>query len=239
MAQRARRRARSSAVTAALVMLAAAWTAGVSAAAPAPTFRYGAGDMERLERILRDSQVQREAAQPSWGAYAAHVVERVLRAFADWLRGVLELLGASGLDARVVAWVIAVAALVALVWALVSWVLRRREPQVGRAPTPEPSRVPGEAARLIERAEWRRELEARLARGDVPAALEALWWWLARSLSGAAVERSWTSRELLARAARLDLAEPASALDRMLYGRERPHVDDVRRLVSRLDAALP
>ncbi len=98
--------------------------------------------------------------------------------------------------------------------------------------------APGAAARAPERDEWLTELRARLARGDVPAALEALWWWFARSLSGAAAESSWTSRELLAHASRPELAPLAAALDRLLYGETRPSVEDVRRLADRVQAEL-
>lgn len=82
-------------------------------------------------------------------------------------------------------------------------------------------------------------METRLAADDVTAALEALWWWFARSLCAAAVDPAWTSQELLARCGRPDLAATARVLDRLLYGSERPSVPQVRHFAGRLEGLLP
>jgi hypothetical protein len=90
-----------------------------------------------------------------------------------------------------------------------------------------------------DREGWRREIDRRLAAGDLEGTLEALWWWFARSVSRDRVDPSWTSHELLARCARPDLTPLARVLDRLLYGQQRPRPDDVRRFVGRIEAALP
>jgi hypothetical protein len=87
-------------------------------------------------------------------------------------------------------------------------------------------------------AEWRREIDRRLADNRVPEALRATWWWLARSLAGEAAEPTWTGRELLRRSRREDLRELLRLLDAMAYGPHRPAAGEVRRLAQRLEAAL-
>jgi hypothetical protein len=81
-------------------------------------------------------------------------------------------------------------------------------------------------------------LDARLAAGDVAAALEALWWWFARSASTADVDPSWTSRELLAHCGRHDLTPLALGLDRLLYGPARPGSVELRTFIARAEAGL-
>ena len=88
-------------------------------------------------------------------------------------------------------------------------------------------------------ADWEGELERRLARGDVPAALEALWWWLAGRLEAPAAEASWTTRELVVRAGRRDLLRLVMPLDRLLYGAGQPSEGEVRGLFASLRGALP
>lgn len=224
-----------------MAALLVSWTAvGVAAA---DTARRDGGLVraraapELVEHVLRQTGVEREPPRPSFAAYAAHVAERLSRWLGERLSRAADVLRSSGVDPRLVAWTIVALACVTLAWAL-------SRALVGRAPRARTASavatrlaVPSPTA-LAAREDWRLELEARLARGDTAAALEALWWWFARSLSGAAVERSWTSRELLARAGRGDLAPLAAALDRLLYGAARPGVEEVRRLAERVQAAL-
>jgi hypothetical protein len=87
-------------------------------------------------------------------------------------------------------------------------------------------------------AAWRAELERRLAAGLVAEALEALWWWLARSLASGQVEPAWTSRDLVTRSRREDLRDLVRRLDAFTYGARRPAVEDLRRLVGGLEEAL-
>lgn len=223
-------------------LLLPAWAAGGAGAVDDTrhdVFVRATADPALVERALRDTGVEREPPQPSFGAYVGHVAERLSRFIAERLTHAADVLQSSGVSPRVVAWGVVALAGLALAWALVGALVGRRAAvRPVPAVTTRPA-APGEGMRLREREEWRRELEARLERGDAAAALEALWWWLARSLSGAAVQSSWTSRELLAHAGRLDLAPLAASLDRLLYGSARPGVDDVRRLAGRMQAVLP
>lgn len=213
--------------------------AGAGAEAP-PTahLTHASADQAQVERILRASEVEREPASPSPGAYLGHVVERFARALADLLGSMGRALRKSGLDPRLLAWAILLLALGAAGLALAS-ALRGRGRRRARPTTVETRPAADIAARLRDRDAWGRELERRLERGEIAAALEALWWWLARSLSGAMVEASWTSHELLARAQRMDLAPLAASLDGLVYGAARPGVEDVRQLAGRIRAALP
>lgn len=91
---------------------------------------------------------------------------------------------------------------------------------------------------LRDAAAWRAELDRRLAEGKTAEALEAAWWWLARSVAGPRVEPDWTSRDLLARVRRDDLSEVVRRLDVLTYGPRRPGLEEVRTLVGRLEAVL-
>lgn len=81
---------------------------------------------------------------------------------------------------------------------------------------------------------WDRELEKRMADGDAGGAALALWWWLAGRLVGEEAQPSWTSRELIRRAGRIDLMPTIRRLDRVLYGAEKPSIAGVRQLWSEL-----
>ncbi len=98
-------------------------------------------------------------------------------------------------------------------------------------------------AAALDASGWRAELDRRLTEGRIPEALEALWWWLARSLAGPAAEPDWTSRDLVARSRRGDLQEDplrdlVRRLDAFTYGPLPPAVEDLRGLLGRLEEAL-
>ncbi len=78
--------------------------------------------------------------------------------------------------------------------------------------------------------DWEGELKRHLETGDVAAATQALWWWLAGRLAADRAEPSWTSRELVVRAGRHDLLTDVRRLDRMIYGLRRPSPGELRRL---------
>lgn len=90
----------------------------------------------------------------------------------------------------------------------------------------------------LDAAGWRAELDRRLAEGRIPESLEALWWWLARSLAGPEAEPDWTSRDLIARSRRHDLRDLVRRLDLLTYGPLPPGVEDLRGLLGRLEEAL-
>ena len=91
---------------------------------------------------------------------------------------------------------------------------------------------------LLNAAAWRFELERRLAEQQLPEALRAAWWWLARSLAGTRAQPTWTGRELLRWSRREDLREIVRQLDRLTYGPRPPVAEEVRQLAARLEAAL-
>ena len=79
----------------------------------------------------------------------------------------------------------------------------------------------------------------RLEGGDVAGALEALWWWLAASVTlNAAIDESWTTRELLVRARRPELLRAGSGLDALMYGRSSPSAADVGACLARFEAEI-
>ncbi len=190
-------------------------------------------DRELLERILRESGVERAVPGPSLLEY----VQTISLAFLRWafermapLAGLFE-----GRIVELVAWAIVVAATLALLGAALRRLARRARGRATAVPTavPGPADDPGR-----DPAAFRAEVEAHLRGGEVAAALEALWWWLARSLAGPQVDPSWTSREMLARVGRLDLIPLVRDLDRMVYGADGPSVPEVRRLLVRLDQVV-
>jgi hypothetical protein len=96
----------------------------------------------------------------------------------------------------------------------------------------------GPAPMARDAAAWRAELERCLADGCIAEALEALWWWLARTVAGSQAEPDWTSRDLVARSRRPDLRDLVRRLDAFTYGPCRPGVDELRALAGRLEEAL-
>jgi len=189
-------------------------------------------DPALLERVLASSGVER-APVPAESSYLGELGRAAQQAL---LRALMKAGEALHLSPRVL-WA-AVALFAALVFLLIARAvlarLRRRtveeEKEVvatGSLPT-----VPRDAAG------WRAELERRLAEGRTPDALEALWWWLARSLAGPEAAADWTSRDLVARSRRDDLRHLVRRLDAFTYGPRPPEIEDLRGLVSRLEAAL-
>ena len=122
--------------------------------------------------------------------------------------------------------------LTGLLLALVGWLLLRvlRRFLDRRADSGGDGRVAVETPRRPAPAsrDWAEELRRRLEGGDVAAALEALWWWLATQVGVPDADPSWTSRELLVHAGRGDLRRPVRRLDHMIYGPEAPAIGDVQ-----------
>jgi hypothetical protein len=194
-------------------------------------------DAALLDRLLTESGVTRTAPAPAWYEYAGELAN----AFAEWFARALEPVARS-LGARRDWLVWAAVAFVIVTLSLLLFLLGRSLLQSLRARRPEAQAQAPEAAPaprlLVEPGYWRAELDRALGRGDVAAALRALWWWLGATLVARDLDGSWTSRELLERARRPDLADLAHALDSQLYGRARPSPDDVRRLAVRFEGAL-
>jgi hypothetical protein len=195
-------------------------------------------DLALMRRILDETGVDQTVPTPSWSAY----FDTLSEALAEWLvRHFPRLEGLASLPRRLgpAAAVVAVALVVAVLAAMAWMALRRRRqpPAATRPATAAHLRASRPSER--DRQAWRHEIERRLAAGDVEGALEALWWWFARSVSAGPIDPSWTSHELLACSGRADLTPVAGALDRLLYGYERPDAGHLRRFLGRLEAALP
>jgi len=194
-------------------------------------------DLDVLERVLRESGVDQKTGDPSWSAYLYAVLEAAaawLSARLPGLRGLRNLPTTLGPAFGVAAIALVTIALVLVV--RVALRARRRAAAPLRVSTPT---VAAAAAPQRDRQGWRREIERGLEKGDLGAALEALWWWFARALTNARVDPAWTSRELLAHAGREELSGLALALDRLLYGAARPRAADVRAFLATAEEALP
>lgn len=191
-------------------------------------------DRDLLERILRESRVEQALPGPSLTGYLETVWRAVMSWLFDSLRPLETILGSKAFE--VLVWVFAAAAVIVLAAGLVR-LLALRRPVAGAALV---TAVPQAPPRAEERGPdaWRAALEERLRRGNVAGALEALWWWLARSLAGSRADPAWTSREMLVVAGRADLIRFAHELDRMIYGARRPSAGEVRGLLGRLEQAI-
>ena len=206
----------------------------LAAAEPRPSL--APADRDALAEIVAESGVVAVPEAPSFAAYARDLGDVVM----EWIADLLERL-APDMDAFVVEaarvgagliFAVALALLAVLVFRVLRGQLARR--RRGEAAVT----VAGGTEAQRPRLDWAGELRRRLAAGEVAAACEALWWWLAQALAGDAVAGSWTSRELLARTGRRDLAAPVRRLERMTYGAAAPAVDDVRRLWREFEEAL-
>ncbi len=190
-----------------------------------------------MERALASSHVERVPVPPE-SSWTGELLRRFQRALLDGL-----LAGARWLHVSppVLRWIVAglaVLVVAALLWLIVAWARRRP-----KAPAPAPVVAAAAPAAPLDAAGWRAELERRLAEGRIPEALEALWWWLARSLAGPAAEPDWTSRDLVARSRRDDLQRDrlrdlVRRLDAFTYGPLPPAAEDLRGLLGRLEEAL-
>ena len=193
-------------------------------------------DRAVLARVLASSGVERSPVPPAssylgelFAALRRAVVEAIV-AGARWLRVPSSVLWG------IVAVLAALAALLILRAVAARVVARVRRP----AADPSPGTTAGRPAPAVPRdaAGWRAELERRLTEGRTREALEALWWWLARSLAGGEAEPDWTGRDLVARSHRQDLRDLVRRLDAFTYGPRPPRVDDLRGLLDRLEEAL-
>lgn len=238
------------ALASSLSLALALFAPGPAAAAQAPQAQdraaaeAGAGaDRQLLERVLEETGVAREPPGPSVTGYLMHLGETAAKAVSGTLLGFLEgavdLVGGLGPALRVVIWLAAGCVVLWLAWMAVQlWQRRARRagPDAAVAPAGPALPPPGRPVAAL-----RADVEARLAEGRIAEALEALWWWLARTLAGEAADVAWTTRELLARAPRgrgRPLGPLARALDAMIYGPRRPGGGEVRAFLDRLEEAL-
>lgn len=201
-------------------------------AAPAADVRIVPAERAVLQRVLAASKVEQVPAPPE-ASYFGELSGIVQRAFIRLLAKGGEMLNLPRRVYQAIAFGLAALAVLLLLRLLIPG-LRRRKARREEGAVAEIDLPP--AARSA--AAWRAELEQRLAEGHITEALEALWWWLARSVAAGEVEPAWTSRDLVARSRREDLRDLVRRLDAFTYGPRRPAVEDLRRLVGGLEEAL-
>lgn len=206
-------------------------------ASPPISFPHQPADQALLQQVFEQERITRTMPDPEWSDYFVDLARTLLGALPDFMAPARNALAGLGLSMETVATVL-LALLGAAVAALAVIALLRMRRR--RKPPAAPEEVAFEAlpAPTRDRDAWRALLEDHLRAGRMAEALEAAWWWLAASVSRGPVDPSWTSRELLARAGRLDLGAGASTLDRMIYGKHRPAAADVREVVARLESAV-
>jgi hypothetical protein len=204
-------------------------------------WRPALADRALLGRVLAGSRVERRPEPPD-ASYLRDLAASLYTAMAKLIERATGRLGLPGwlLSGIAVALAAVVVALLARAW----WVRRRRARGSGsgmEAAAADEAAVGGGRAgegELLDAAAWRFELERRLAEQQLPEALRAAWWWLARSLAGTRAQPTWTGRELLRWSRREDLRELVRQLDRLTYGPRPPVTEEVRQLAARLEAAL-
>lgn len=201
-------------------------------AAAAAEVRIVPAERAVLQRVLAASKVERAPAPPE-ASYFGELSGIVQRAFMRLLAKSGEMLNLPLPVYQAIAFGLAALAVLLLLRLLVPG-LRRRKARREEGAVAEIDLPP--AARSA--AAWRAELERRLAEGHIAEALEALWWWLARSVAAGQAEPAWTSRDLVARSRREDLRDLVRRLDAFTYGPRRPAVEELRRLVGGLEEAL-
>ncbi|HXO41556.1 MAG TPA: hypothetical protein VN999_08920 [Thermoanaerobaculia bacterium] len=202
-------------------------------------WRPALADRALLGRVLGGNRVERRPEPPD-ASYLRDLTASLYTALAKAIERATGRLGLPGwlLSGIAVALASVVVALLARAW----WVRRRRTRGSG-AGTDAPAADAASGGRageseLLDAAAWRFELQRRLAEQQLPEALRAAWWWLARSLAGTGAQPTWTGRELLRWSRREDLRDLVRLLDRLTYGPRPPAVEEVRQLAARLEAAL-
>ncbi|MEZ5332194.1 MAG: hypothetical protein R2991_09125 [Thermoanaerobaculia bacterium] len=205
-------------------------TAAVPGAGPAAEAIGAEPPRQVLERVLAEHRVEREAPEPGLRAYAAYLVGSAVEALVD--RIVL----AGSTPWTVVGWALVIAAVGAALWVGGRALLGRTKTAKPAGPAAPDPVAPAAAPRSA--AAWRELVGARLDAGDLPGALEALWWWAAGVAAGGPVDPSWTSRELLAACRHPGLRRPLAELDRLTYSERSSTRAEIESLSRTLEGAL-
>ncbi|HSS50350.1 MAG TPA: hypothetical protein VLX28_15540 [Thermoanaerobaculia bacterium] len=195
--------------------------------------RLAPADRAVLQRVLTSSGVERRPAPPET-SYLGELARAALDALVQGMEKGARMVHLPRQALIAAAFVAAAVALLLVMRALLPHLRLARRP----APETLATLAMPAPARELDAAGWRAELERRLAAGRSAEALEAAWWWLARSLAGSRALADWTSRDLMMRAGRPDLASLIRRLDAFIYGPRRPAPEEVRGLVDRLEEAL-
>lgn len=193
-------------------------------------------DPSLVEQALRQGDVEAQRPVPGFFDYffdlGEWLAEVILRALADLFGAVGGALPA-GFFMGIFFFLLAAGGLL-LLFVLVRLWQSRIPPAAPAAQLLPPSAPPTSPDGM----DWEAELEARLARGEVHAALEALWWWLAHKLGSSRADGTFTTRELVLAAGRRDLLRAVGPLDRLLYADVVAAEGDVRRVHQTIRAAL-
>lgn len=217
-----------------------AWLLSAPVAASEPTaltLPPAEADTAVLAAVVRDSGVEREVPKPGWSEYVPVILTAAFRWAWDRLRPLGSLFHVAPGAAAMMATAFVGLVLLILLGLAARLLVRRWRFRLTPGDPASPAAQPSPPPRA-DAADWLRELDLRLEAGDVAGALEALWWFLARSVSMDEIQASWTSGELLARARRHELRPFAVQLDRLRYGPRDPAATDVRDLALRLERAL-
>jgi hypothetical protein len=214
-------------------------------AAAAPNLRSASwggiwirADRAELSRVMANAHVARQPPAVSWAAYPRAFAEAIDRGLSEWF-GRHQIFGqrfGEGLGTFVLVTTGLLA--VSLIVALGKKIFRRaRASEAAPAAESEPK----EAAPIETpsgAAEWRQELERRLAAEDPSGAARALWWWWAVSLAGDRLDTAWTSRELVVSCGRADLLPLLPRVDQLMYASNTPEAAQVRSAFDELAGAL-
>ena len=194
-------------------------------------------DHALVERIVTETRVDTTPVTPGWTGWLEALSTAALRWLGERVPDMprLDWLAESAGPAAKVVGLLVVGVLLYLIARLL--IARRAARPAGPA-VAATARAAVAAAPDRDGASWRGEFERRLAEGDLSAALRALWWWFARTVSPGPVDESWTTRELLARCGRADLGPLAGILDQWLYGTRKPGGDELAGFLGRAEAAL-
>ncbi len=221
----------------AIFLLGSLYLSGTTWAETAP-LKPAPADLELMEQILAESRVDTAVHRPSAGQYLAHLIRVFQESFVDLLARASNRLRDSEQILRWSGGILIAAAGLAVALGL-GTLLRSR---LGKERPPrETSRSAETSSPVPERwgaAAWHQEIDKRLAANNIPGALEAVWWWAARSLIGARADPSWTSKELTRRARRPELTPALRCLDSMIYGSATPSALRVRNLLADLEAQV-
>jgi hypothetical protein len=177
-----------------------------------------------------------EASEAGIGTYLRFLVREALDSLFDALGRSLSYLPISGAGLLLAARLIAFLGLGFLLWRLGRLLLRRlRQPKSEAGEAADSDLQPLRPAGAASMEEWRQRWRQALAEGQLEAALEALWWWLALRLAGEQVDPSWSTGQLLTAARRRDLAPLARRFDGYQYGPRRPSAEEILDLAAHLE----
>ena len=205
----------------------------VAPALPPPQWR--AADPASLRDAVERAGGGGEPPAPGLTEYAFDLGRWLQSQLAAFLGRALPDAGFEALELIVTyaAVLVAIAAL-AVVGVLVARRVRRTR-RAGAAPGASEAAVPVPPPATAREAEWWwAEAARRLERGEVRAALGALWWWAARRLDPPGLDESWTTGELLRGRAAAALRPPLRRLDALLWGAEPPRAEQVEELRGEL-----